>query len=337
MEAKSTKVQNSKPKISRRDFLKLAGAGLGILALNPNKVVRASEILNEIPFSVDVYPWEGNAFYPRLVNFDNSVDFPLEPIYEQEKPEINHASFDKQTNTQISKSSPRQDDQNEPNPVWIMPQFAIKVDEKSEEREFAGLVIDAATVPAYAMIASALFAGYAKKGEKGLAIAGGATLATGLIKAVTSAMTKPLNPKDKDYYERFAGVTGQYYPVFPQFSSIRSQIIMDDIWHNLDARYHQEPIQALSFSNIDGLENFSKKKAEFLKKQLIADSKFNGTIVQSAISAGSLDNVFNYTIEDLSTGEIIEQKLSDWRFLSDLNRKLGDKIPPKPYPGSYSA
>lgn len=323
--------------ISRRDFLKLSGAGLLALVFNPNKIVKANEILNEVPFSVDVYSWEGKPFYPRLVNFDNSIDFPPEPIYEQEKPEIQQASFRRKSTVEILKSSPRQDNQDEPNPVWIMPQFTIKADEKSEKREFNTLVLDAATVPAYAMISSALFAGYEKKGEKGLAVAGGAVLATGLIKAVASAMTKPLNPNDKNYYERFAGVTGQYYPIFPQFSSIRAQIIMNDVWHNLDARYHREPIQALSFSNIDGLENFSKEKAEFLKQQLVVDSKFNGTIIQSAISAGSLDNVFNYTIKDLGTGDIIEQKLSDWRFLSDLNRKLGDKIPTKPYPGSYSA
>jgi len=322
-------------KISRRDALKLGLATIGALAVGPNRIAKADELLKEVPFSVDVFSWEGNPFYPRLVNFDNSIDFPPEPIYESSPPDLQKASFGLSTNS-VNKIPIRKELESttDPNPVWVTPQYAVVADEKSEQREFNNLVMDAATVPAYAMIASALFAGYSKKGEKGLAVAGGAVFTAGLIKAISSAMTKPLSQNDPNYYERFAGVEGQYYPIFPQLSSIRSQIIMDDVWTNLPSEYHTEPIQALSFSNIDGLENYSKRKADFLKRQLIAGNKFNGTIITSAIQMGSLDAVFNYTTEDLRTGHIVEHKLSDSRFLSDLNRKLGDKIPQKPYPGS---
>ncbi len=329
-------------KLSRRDFLKLSGLGLSALAFNPPNpadVLKKAE--KETSFSINVVSYEGHPVYPHPINFSNRIDFPESenmPSELLDDDDIRNITNTKErkgrTSNQLTALSGEGKNPYDVNPVAIEPLFPIIKDIESEKREFNELVIDAATVPALAMIGSGLVKAGSDKGSKELNVAGGLALATGLFKAVTGALAKPILPQDKDYYEKFAGVIGQYYPIFPQLSSIRGVIVMKDVWMNLDARYHVKPVLALSSSYIDGLESYSEKDPEHLKEMLIYDSKFDATLIKTAIKAGSLDKIFSYKVTDNETNEEVDQELSDWKFLRKLNQKLGFRMPPAPFPGS---
>lgn len=321
-------------KITRRDFLKLSSAGvLALASRKPAKVLaEAQESLNT-DLKIEVVSWEGHSFYPHPINFSNRVDFPSKV---QDPPQLISYSITENTQRHLKEKDKTSVSNNEVNPIFIEPTHRIIEDLEAEKGEFNKLVLDAATVPAYALIASGLMRMGSKHDKPLITAVGGLVFTTGLFKAVCDAFSRPINPNDKSYYERFAAEPGQYYPIKPQFSSIRSIIIMDAVWSAMDSRYKTEPILAISESHIDGLEAFASKKVEHLKNLLLFDRRFDSTIMKNVEALGSVEAVFGFSVTDVVTSHKEDYSLTDAKFIAGLKRKLYPNIPLEQIPGRVS-
>jgi hypothetical protein len=329
--------ESSGRQLSRRGFLKITALSVGAAAATqlPEKVLnKLTKENGEKPFDVVIADSFGSN--EGEVIFDNNIDFQETPEYIPRQPKVSYASF--------LQEQPEKVCQKEGGFLGVQliePCYPIIIDDESEKGVVSKGITDAATIPGKVILASVLAGGYNKTRKKGLAIASGLLFGTSIFEALTTAFSKPKTEHETNELEKTAD-SNESFPIHSKLSSMRAMIIMADAWKNLGKEYHTDPVQAVSRSNVDGLEAYIKyaKDIASLERALVLDTLFHPTLIRSAVGTPgrSVFDLFTYKITNLYTREERIYTVSNTgHFLSDLHLRIGGSIPSKPLTDSLAA